>query len=477
MSARRTLGVVAAVALTAAGGGYLVAQQMHAPADELALAEPPEPGPVTAMVELRTIESEVVVRGDMVFAGALDVTVDVSGLRTSAVVTGVPVGVDDAVTEGSVLAVVADRPVIVLGGDVPAYRTITASAEGDDVRQLEAALARLGLEAGPVDGRYDAATAEAVEALYAQLGYPAPQPPDELTTRLVAAEQAVDAAEERLRVAQAALAEAVQPPARSEVLAADVAIAAARRAIDAAKATGDKPAQAEANEQLLVAQAQRDELATAPDTTAEQDAIDAATAARDLALTELAEADEGAATPVPASELAFVPHLPRRVDELAVERGDTVDGPIARLSGAELVARSELGSADRRLVALGDPVIVEGAGLTLGATIAGFDDDAETGSSVATITLDDPTAEQVAALAGLNVKLVVPIDATDGEVLAVPLAALSAAGDGSSRVEVADADGTTEMVEVDVGLVADGVAEVRASDDRLQAGDEVVVGR
>ena len=61
--------------------------------------------------------------------------------------------------------------------------------------------------------------------------------------------------------------------------------------------------------------------------------------------------------------------------------------------------------------------------------------------------------------------------------LTVPLAALSAAADGSSRVEkLIDAD-TTELVEVRVGLSSGGFVEVEAVDGVLESGDRVVVGR
>ena len=59
--------------------------------------------------------------------------------------------------------------------------------------------------------------------------------------------------------------------------------------------------------------------------------------------------------------------------------------------------------------------------------------------------------------------------------LAVPLAALTAGPGGESRVEVAR-NGTTELVEVEVGLVAQGYAEVSAVNGSLAAGDLVVVG-
>lgn len=478
MNARRTLAVVIGAALAAGTGGYVTARQMHAPGDELARARPPDPGPVTAEVERRTLERRVVVRGDAVFAGAVDVTVDTSALTTAAVVTGVPVDVGDEVAEGSVLAVIAERPVIVLGGEIPAYRALTPGMTGDDVRQLEAALDRLGHDPGPVDGRYDSATAAAVERLYAQLGFPAPRPSDAATARHEAAEQNLAAADARLRHAATALAAAAGPPARSAVLAAEAAVAAARHQVDAAVAAGDEGARVAADAQRRVAEAQLEELRAGRDTAVERAEADAAAAERDAAAAELMAAAAAAATPFPAAELVFVADLPRRVDALSGSRGATLDGPLARLSGTELVVRAELGSADRQLVSLGDRVVVDGAGVTVHGAISQLADDAATGSSVATVMLEEAHADVVSALAGLNVRVVVPLDATEGDVLAVPLAALTTGGDGSSRVEVLQRDGTTRPVTVAVGLVADGFAEVRPRDPAaLPVGADVVVGR
>jgi hypothetical protein len=71
----------------------------------------------------------------------------------------------------------------------------------------------------------------------------------------------------------------------------------------------------------------------------------------------------------------------------------------------------------------------------------------------------------------------IPVKSTNGKVLAVPVAALSAGPDGSSRVEV-QRNGTTDLIKVTVGLSADGYAQVTpVGGGKLAPGDQVVVGR
>ncbi|MDH3295788.1 MAG: hypothetical protein OER95_15830, partial [Acidimicrobiia bacterium] len=76
-----------------------------------------------------------------------------------------------------------------------------------------------------------------------------------------------------------------------------------------------------------------------------------------------------------------------------------------------------------------------------------------------------------------SLRVTIPISSTGGEVLAVPLAAVSAGADGTSRVEVENGDGSTDLVDVSTGLSAEGYVEVRPIDGELRPGDRVVVGR
>ena len=81
-----------------------------------------------------------------------------------------------------------------------------------------------------------------------------------------------------------------------------------------------------------------------------------------------------------------------------------------------------------------------------------------------------------AALVGASVKLSIAVQSTAGEVLAVPISALSIGADGRERVQV-DRGGRASLVYVRTGLRAQGLVEVsprRAGE--LKEGDLVVVG-
>jgi hypothetical protein len=84
---------------------------------------------------------------------------------------------------------------------------------------------------------------------------------------------------------------------------------------------------------------------------------------------------------------------------------------------------------------------------------------------------------------GASVRISVTVSATADEVLAVPVAAISVAPDGTSRIEVererarGTREGVTEVVEVSVGLAAQGYAEITPlGGASVEPGDRVVVG-
>lgn len=96
------------------------------------------------------------------------------------------------------------RPVFALRGKVPMHRTMAPGTGGADVRQLQAALRRLGCRP-PSTGVFDSATAAAVRRWYAARGYRAQEPDLAARRELETLRQAVRTAEEDLLTDREAL--------------------------------------------------------------------------------------------------------------------------------------------------------------------------------------------------------------------------------------------------------------------------------
>ena len=475
---RKTLLVIAVVAVGALVVGLAVGSRLTSPADAAARTVPPDPTAITVPVEFRTLESKVVTRGDASFAGAVEVNLELTGLEAPPIVTGNVPEVGEQVVEGEAALEVAGRPVIALQGELPMYRTLRPGMTGPDVEQLERTLDRLGYDPGTVDDAYSAATGAAVRELYSDAGYEPPAADAETSAAVAAAQDAVKAAEDEVRMAEQVLAEASAGPSRSEKLMAQQAVDAAERRLDEAEQTGDKEQIAIAEDELELAEVQLSELLAGPDTSAQRQGVADAKARLGEARNLLAEAQAAAGTPLPAAEVVYVTSLPRRVDEVAVKRGDTVEGPVMTVSGADMVVTANVDEAARMLLDLEMTALLD---LPTGEQVEGVITDIEeaegdeaTGYNVV-IAPGQLTAEQIEALRAANVRVTIPVTSTDGDVLAVPLAALTAGPGGESRVEV-QRNGQIVLVEVEVGLTADGYAEVEPVDGELAEGDLVVVG-
>lgn len=469
------VGGVAGAALVA---GIFAGTRISSPADAAARTAPPDASEVTVPVELRTLNSEVVTRGDVSAAGAVDVVPEVGGLETPPVVTGQVPEVGAEITEGTALLEIVGRPLVVLAGELPMYRSLRPGMSGPDVEQLEVTLQRLGLDPGEVDDEYTAATGDAVEELFERSGYEPPEPDQQAAAELEAAQDAVDAAEDAVRQAEQALDAAGAGPADAERVAAENAVAQAKRDLAAANKQGDKTVIAQAEDQVRLAEAQLDDLLDGRDTSVEEAALDTAKDQLAAAREDRDTAAASAGTPLPASEVVFVPSLPRRVDEVHVRRGGQVNGAVMSVSGATLVVTANVDDAARELLTEEMPVAIElPSGTEVAGTITAIEEsesDGATGHDV-TVAPGELTPEQVEELRGANVRLTIPVESTDGDVLAVPLAALTAGPGGESRVQILRA-GAAELVEVEVGLTAQGYAEVSAVDGDLAEGDLVVVG-
>ena len=113
----------------------------------------------------RTLAERLTVGGTIGYAGESTVLARLSGTLTALPKVG------DTVERGERLYALGGEPVLLMYGDVPAYRELAEGIEeGADVEQLERNLAALGYEPGTVDEEFTSSTATAVSAWQEDLG-------------------------------------------------------------------------------------------------------------------------------------------------------------------------------------------------------------------------------------------------------------------------------------------------------------------
>lgn len=504
---RRTLAFVVVVAVGSATAGWYASRGIRSPDEIARAAAAPPASPITVPVERRELRTAVVVRGDVAFAQSTEVSIDTDlgdGAVGTQVVSGQVPRPGQELAEGAVAIEVSGRPVFLLTGALPMYRALRPGMSGKDVLQVEQALRRLRLFAGTPDQRYDAATETALSALYRNAGYEPVGPSTQERQQVGAAEAQLSAARAALREAESALADASRPPPRSTLLAAENAVDEARAALSRAQAelatarnTGADQATINALEaavraarsQLALAEAQLSELLATPDTAVLRRAVEEAKDTAAAAKAALAEARGALGVRIPRGEIVFISSLPRRVDRVEASVGGTPGSPAFSLTAENLQVNSSVSLDERPLVQVGTEVRLDdpASGTALTGTVTTVadtpgTDGAPPGSFHVQVT---PTGGEPAKLAGLNLRLTIPVKATDGAVLVVPQAALVTDASGTVRVRTmpgaaagtaVERHATTVDIEVSVGLAADGFVEVAPITGELREGDLVVVG-
>jgi membrane fusion protein, multidrug efflux system len=144
-------GATAAAAVGFGGGG---------PSTPVASDLPPATAQVTRQTMLDTDE----VPGDLGYGAKTTLPGRVSGVITQVPLAG------DFIGRGQPIYRVDNAPVVLMYGDVAAYRTLEPGVTGADVRQLEDNLTALGYGGFSVDNTYTAATATAVKRWQKNLG-------------------------------------------------------------------------------------------------------------------------------------------------------------------------------------------------------------------------------------------------------------------------------------------------------------------
>ncbi len=189
-------GLLLVVLATAAG---LFGSHIESPRQAAATAAPPPPAVLTALVVRKVLSNTLVFRANVVAANATPVEMPTLPGGSQPVVTAVEKKAGNSINEGDVLFAVADRPVIVLRGAIPAFRTMTPGDVGTDVTELQQALHRLGYSTGTdAEGHYGYGTEQAVRDFYAARGFRVELTSPQADINLENAQQAVTAAQRAL---------------------------------------------------------------------------------------------------------------------------------------------------------------------------------------------------------------------------------------------------------------------------------------
>jgi peptidoglycan hydrolase-like protein with peptidoglycan-binding domain len=172
-----------AFAAVAAVAGWVASLWIKSPAEMAARAAPPIPSPILVPVEKRVLSSDVVTRGTARFGLPQPISFVPSALKKDAgLISTLPIP-KTQFREGDVMLTASGRPVFILQGKLPAYRDLVPGISGDDVRQLQQGLARLGFYPGPVNGVYNQQTGVAVAKWYRSKGRePFGSTPEQLAT-------------------------------------------------------------------------------------------------------------------------------------------------------------------------------------------------------------------------------------------------------------------------------------------------------
>jgi peptidoglycan hydrolase-like protein with peptidoglycan-binding domain len=248
---------VVGIVVVAAGLGWFFGSQIRSPAEAAADAEPPPASNITVEVVSETLSADVIARGDLVYDEPVQVSLSGSFAdQPERLIVTETVEQADDLAEGDLVVEVVGRPVFLLVGEIPMYRDVRPGATGDDVLQLEEALARLGFYEGTPDDTWDDGTGSAIAAWYESAGYRANGLSDADEAAMSAARDRVRSAEAALSDSVAALSQAREGTDASAILAAEGEVAAATDALalaelDASWANDDAAAEVAAAEAVL----------------------------------------------------------------------------------------------------------------------------------------------------------------------------------------------------------------------------------
>ncbi|MCO7274759.1 MULTISPECIES: peptidoglycan-binding protein [Cellulosimicrobium] len=419
MIPRRRVVVGAVVTVLLVGGlvgGWFAAASFQSPAQVAANAAPPPPGDIVATVTFGALSEQITARSDVVRESAASVQV-AAGSGDQSVVTAVGVPAGSELRAGAVVLEVSGRPVIATTGAFPYYRDLVEGATGPDVEQLQRFLRDLGYRVGGL-GEFGPQTAQAVRALYKDIGY-------EPTTREAPADE-------------------LQTPGQNAP----------------APSTGDAVSEV----------APTDGTGTDP------------AAPVDGTTGSVAPAAPAQLVVVPRGELVVTGSLPAVVGTTPdVGDVLTAENATITLGQGAVVAQAKVAVSVLPVLGEGMTATLSGPdGTVLDATLGAIPaPPTATGDEAAPVEVGVPlvAAQPIdSTWLGANVLTTITVSAVADEALRVPARAVAVHSDGTAVVQRREPDGSFREVEVrELGRLGGTSAVEPVTADALSAGDEVKV--
>jgi len=422
---RRKLAISSAVALLMMTGGlWWAGAHIQSSSQAAARAQPPPSAIITAPVRTMIVQSTLTLAGSV--AGGKPEPVDPPTLPSgeAAVITRVSVSRGTWVRAGQLLADVSGRPVFVLSGKFPMYRSLSPGMHGPDVAELQTGLQEAGYPVNDLAGHFGPSTLAALRMLYSNGGYPMIRAPAGSSG-----------------TAEVARSEPLRQSPRPAPMASPPTTSPSPRPSSARGSPSPEPTPS-----------------SAPDPSPSAGGT--------------GQPRTRTIPVVPVGEIAFVARLPATVTAVNIAVGpDSSNSPIMTLSSGAMSVEASLGSSSASSLRIGMTAIVtaQGATHTFGARVAVLPTG---GGTVVKLT---PSRPLPASLTGQTASVVIILAKTRSRVLAVPVSALRSNASGSTALGVVIKDRMT-LVAVHTGQVGDGYVEIVNPPAAIDAGVKVAVG-
>ena len=187
---------------------------------------------------------------------------------------------------------------------------------------------------------------------------------------------------------------------------------------------------------------------------------------------------------VPRGEVVFFPTLPEQVVGLNVRLGGTVasGASVGELGSGSIVIDGQAVPGTQTNVRPGQSASIfsNTSNETFAATVSSIASqpttDTSTGATTYAVALKPLSPTRAREMVGQNVQVTIKTASSHTKTWIVPVSAITTTANGDSFITVLQKSGHQVNISVTPGLVAGGQESVVPKDDRLEIGDDVVIG-